>query len=256
VELPVSLYLVHHRPAEASEVALVQDILIPSVLVFDVNETLLDLESMAPIFERIFGHKRVLRIWFDQLITYSMTLTLAGHYKDFWVLGAGVLQMVGAVHGVRVKPDDVEALMHGMKTMPAHPDAAEGLRQLEAARFRMVTLTNSPPMPGRRTPLESAGLDRFFERQFHIDAVRAYKPAPAAYHMVARELGVPTAACCMVAAHVWDTIGGQSAGMAGALLTRPGNGALLVPGPPQPSVMAADLLSLAAQLIRMWRASS
>jgi len=66
--------------------------------------------------------------------------------------------------------------------------------------FRMVTLTNSPPMRGSRTPLENAGLDRFFERQFHVEAVRAYKPTPAVYHMVARELGVPIAACCMVAA--------------------------------------------------------
>jgi len=232
------------------------DTSVPSVLIFDVNETLLDLESLAPTFERIFGDKRVLRMWFDQLIMYSMTVTLAGRYTDFWALGAGVLQMVGTIHGVPVKPDDVEALVHGMKTMPAHPDAAEGLRQLQAAGFRMATLTNSPPMRGSQTPLERAGLDRFFDRQFHIDAVRAYKPTPTVYHMVATELGVPTAACCMVAAHVWDTIGGQSAGMAGALLTRPGNAALPVPGLPQPDVMAADLLSLAVQMIRMWRASS
>jgi 2-haloacid dehalogenase len=185
---------------------------------------------MAPIFERIFGNKRVLRVWFDQLIMYSMTLTLAGQYKDFWSLGAGVLRMVGAIHRVPINPGDVEALVHGMKTMPAHADAAEGLRQLQAAGFRMATLTNSPPMRGSRTALESAGLDRFFERQFNIEVVGAYKPTCAVYDMVARELGVSTDACCMVAAHVRDTIGGQSAGMAGALLTRPGNAALPVPG--------------------------
>jgi 2-haloacid dehalogenase len=256
VVLATSIRPIPYRPAEPSEDALVPSSSIPSLLVFDVNETLLDIESMAPIFERIFGDKRVLRVWFDQLIMYSMTLTLADQYKDFWALGVGVLQMVGAIHGVPVNPHDIEALAHGMKTMPAHADAAEGLRQLQAAGFRMVTLTNSPPARGSRTPLENAGLDRFFERQFHVEAVRAYKPTPAVYHMVARELGVPTAACCMVAAHVWDTIGGQSAGMAGALLTRPGNAALPVPGVPQPNATAADLPSLAAQLIAMWRASS
>jgi len=234
----------------------VYDTSVPSVLIFDVNETLLDLESMAPTFERMFGDKRILRVWFDQLIMYSMTVTLAGQYTDFWALGAGVLQMVGTIHGVPVKPDDVEALVHGMKTMPAQPDAAEGLRQLQAAGFRMATLTNSPPMRGSQTPLERAGLDRFFEGHFHIDTIRAYKPTPTVYHMVATELGVPTAACCMVAAHVWDTIGGQSAGMAGALLTRPGNAALPVAGLPQPNAVAADLLSLAAQMIQMWRAMS
>lgn len=230
-----------------------QDASTPSVLVFDVNETLLDLESLAPIFERIFGDRRVLRSWFDQLVMYSMTLTLAGQYKEFWSLGAGVLQMVGTIHDVRISPDDVDALVQGMKTMPAHPDAAEGLRQLQDAGFRMVTLTNSPPMPGSRTPLQNAGIDRFFEGAFHIDTLRAYKPAPAVYHMVARELGVPIDACCMVAAHVWDTIGAQSAGMSGALLTRPGNAALPLDGLPQPNVEAPDLPSLATQLIRMWR---
>jgi hypothetical protein len=33
----------------------------PSLLVFDVNETLIDFESMAPLFERIFGARTVLR---------------------------------------------------------------------------------------------------------------------------------------------------------------------------------------------------
>lgn len=225
----------------------------PSVLVFDVNETLIDLGSMTPLFERVFGDGRVLRTWFDQLVMYSMALTLARQYKEFWALGAGMLRMLGAIHGVPVKAEDVEALVQGMKTMPAHADAAAGLQTLQAAGFRMVTLTNSPPIPGSRSPLENAGLDRFFERQFNVQTVGVYKPATAVYQMVALELGVPTSACCMVAAHVWDTIGAQCTGMAGALLTRPGNAALPVPGVPQPDAVAADLPSLAAQLIQMWR---
>ena len=40
----------------------------PSVLVFDVNETLLDFESMAPLFQRVFGDRRVLREWLGPLI--------------------------------------------------------------------------------------------------------------------------------------------------------------------------------------------
>ena len=30
----------------------------PSVLVFDVNETLIDIDSIAPLFKRIFGDPR------------------------------------------------------------------------------------------------------------------------------------------------------------------------------------------------------
>ena len=103
----------------------------PSVLIFDVNETLLDFESMNPLFKRVFGDERVLRQWFGQLIMYSMTLTLSGLYKDFFALGQGLFEMVGAIHKVKVKPADVEALKRGMLTMPAHADVEEGLKQLK-----------------------------------------------------------------------------------------------------------------------------
>jgi 2-haloacid dehalogenase len=225
----------------------------PTVLIFDVNETLIDIESLNPLFERVFGDKRAMREWFGQLIMYSMTVTLSGLYKDFWSIGAGVFEMLGAIHGVRIAPGDVEALKTGMRAMPAHPDAKAGLQMLKDAGFRMVTLTNSPPTPGSKSPLENAGLDRFFERQFNIEAARAYKPTSAVYHMVAQELGVAPSDCCMVATHVWDTIGAQAAGMAGGLLTRPGNAPLPISGLPQPNAVGADVPELAAEMIRLWR---
>ena len=185
-----------------------------SVLIFDVNETLIDFESMNPLFKRVFGDERVLREWLGHLILYSMTLTLSGLYKDFFSLGQGLFEMVGEIRKVQVSPADVEALKTGMLTMPAHPDVKEGLQMLKDAGFRMATLTNSPPSKGGKTPLESAGLAGFFERQFSVETARAYKPAQVLYHMVAQELDVPPAACCMVAAHVWDMIGAQSADLA------------------------------------------
>lgn len=226
----------------------------PSVLVFDVNETLIDIESMSPLFGRVFGDARVLREWLGHLFTYSMTLTLSGLYKDFFSLGRGLFEMVGAIHGVPVRPEDVEALEEGMRTMPAHPDVEEGLRTLADAGFRMVTLTNSPPSPHGETPLERAGLAGHFERQFSVEPARAYKPAQALYHMVAQELDVPPSACCMIAAHVWDTIGAQSAGFAAGLLTRPGNAPLPMSRLPQPDLVAPDLPALAARMIELWRA--
>ncbi|MBV8787992.1 MAG: haloacid dehalogenase type II, partial [Mycobacterium sp.] len=79
----------------------------PSVLVFDVNETLLDIDSIAPLFGDLFGDERVLREWFGQLVMYSMTATLADSYVDFFALGQGVLKMVGDIHGVDITDDDV-----------------------------------------------------------------------------------------------------------------------------------------------------
>jgi 2-haloacid dehalogenase len=45
------------------------------LIVFDVNETLLDLGTMEPTFQRIFGDKNAMRLWFADLILYSAALT-------------------------------------------------------------------------------------------------------------------------------------------------------------------------------------
>jgi 2-haloacid dehalogenase len=221
----------------------------PSVLVFDVNETLIDFESLGPIFEKIFGGTRVMREWLGHLILYSTTVTLSGLWEDFFSLGQGLLKMVGDIHGKQVTEEDVEEIRQAMLTMPAHPDVEPGLRRLREAGFRMVTLTNSPSNPGGQSPLEHAGLARFFERQFTVETVRAYKPAPQAYRLVPQELDVPASSCFMVACHVWDTVGAQSAGYQAALVTRPGNAVLPVASLPQPNIVAPDLPALADRLI-------
>lgn len=223
----------------------------PSVVVFDVNETLIDIEALTPLFERVFGDGRVLREWFGQLVLYSMTTTLSGLYEDFFALGRGVFEMLGTVHGVAVEAADVEALREGLLTMPPHPDVEEGLKTLKQAGFRLVTLTNSPPNPSGKSPLERAGLAEHFERRFSVQAVRAFKPSPLVYRKVAAELGVEPSDCCMVACHVWDTIGAQSVGFSAGLITRRGNAPLPVPGLPQPNIVAPDLPTLAARLVEL-----
>ena len=222
----------------------------PTVLVFDVNETLIDIDSMAPLFGELFGDRRVLREWFGQLVMYSMTTTLAECYVDFFALGQGVLRMLADIHRVHITDDDVLRLRTGMLTMPAHPDAADGLARLRDNGFRLVTLTNSPPpSSGARTPLENAGLSGFFEKQFSVESCHAFKPAPVVYRHVCQTLRVAPADCMMVAAHVWDTLGAQNVGFSSALITRRGNPPLPVDGLPQPNLVVDDLRRLAEELV-------
>jgi 2-haloacid dehalogenase len=192
----------------------------PSVLVFDVNETLIDIDSLAPLFGEWFGDERVLREWFGQLVMYSMAATLAEQYVDFFALGRGVLRMLADIHRADITDDDVGRLQAWMSTMPAHPDVVEALTVLRDNGFRLITLTNSPHRSGARTPLENAGLGELFERQFSVESCRAFKPSPSVYRYVSRQLGVAPADCMMVAAHVWDILGAQSAGFSTALTLR------------------------------------
>jgi 2-haloacid dehalogenase len=220
----------------------------PSVLVFDVNETLIDIDSLAPHFDRTFGRPGVHREWFNQLVMYSMAITLSGAYTDFFALGQATLRMLADIHRVDVSDHDLHQLRADMLTMPAHPDVTDGLGALANHGYRLVTLTNSPPNREGPTPLEHAGLAGYFEHQFSVDPLRVFKPAPALYSHVATELGVAPTECMMVAAHVWDTIGAQAAGFTGALITRRGNAPLPVPELPQPTLIAKDLRRLAEQL--------
>lgn len=224
----------------------------PEIIVFDVNETLLDIGTLEPLFERVFGARRVMREWFAQLIVYSEAMTLAGAYVPFGTLGGGVLRMLGDIHKVAIQDSDVEELREGTRSMPAHPEVPEALCRLRDAGFRLVTLTNSAPDP-ERNPLAHAGIEGFFERQFSVDAVRRFKPAPETYGQVAEALGAAPASLCLVAAHIWDTLGAQRAGWAAAFIARPGNAALPVEALPQPELVAPDLAGLAETILQRWR---
>jgi 2-haloacid dehalogenase len=80
------------------------------LIVFDVNETLLDLETMEPTFERIFGEKSAMRLWFANLIMYSAALTVAGCYVPFTDIGSAVMKMLADTCGIKIDDRDKKEL--------------------------------------------------------------------------------------------------------------------------------------------------
>ena len=214
------------------------------ILVFDVNETLLDLTTLEPLFETIFGDRHAMRDWFAELILYSQTLTLAGDYRPLNELAGATLRMQGDIAGLTITDADVRSLAAAIASMPAMDDAIPALERFRMAGFRRVTLTNSPPAASP-TPLERAGLAGYFEQHFSVDAVRCFKPAPACYRHVADGLGVPTADLCLVACHGWDTLGAEAVGCQSAFVKRPGNALITLSGVPGSAFIADDLCSLA-----------
>ncbi len=223
----------------------------PAVLLFDVNETLLDIEAMRPFFERVFGDGRVLRDWYAQLVIYSQTMAFSGHYEPFGTLGAGVLRMLGTIHGKAVSDADAAELAASTASLPAHEGVREALERLRDAGFRLATLTNSAPS-APPTPLEKAGLAPFFETSLSVEAVRRFKPAPDCYRYAAATLGVAPNDICMVATHIWDLIGAQAVGCRTAFVSWADNAPLPVVDWPQPEVAAPTMIALAAAIIRRW----
>jgi 2-haloacid dehalogenase len=215
------------------------------ILVFDVNETLLDVGALEPHFARAFGGGGALREWFSTVLLYSNVATVAGPYAEFGAIGGAALGMVAAARCVTLVPEDRDRIVGAMRSLPPHPDVRPALEQLRDRGFRLVTLTNNAPAVVEQQ-LETAGLRALFERVFSVDAVKRFKPAPEPYRHVALELGVGPGDLRMIAAHAWDVAGALRAGCAAAFVGRGGR----VPYPlgPQPDIVAPDLLAAAERI--------
>jgi 2-haloacid dehalogenase len=187
-----------------------------------------------------------MRLWFAQMILYSGALTLANSYVPFTDIGAAVLKMLAATEGVRLSDEDRKELAQKFASMPAHPEVPAALRRLKDAGFQLYTLTDTPAETNGQQL--RAGLLELFERRFSVDdTVRRHKPAPEAYAKVSQDLGVRPSEICLVACHVWDTLGAVAAGWEAALILRSGNAPLEVG--PQPTFIGKDLDDVADQLI-------
>ena len=220
----------------------------PPLIVCDVNETLLDIDCLEPLFTDIFKAPGRMREWFAQVILYSEAISLAGTYVPFGELGGGVLRMLGEIHGIAITDRHVRQLGAMTADMPVHADVAAGLAALKEAGFAIVTLTNSPSTDGPDA-LDRAGLGPMFDQRFTVDTVRQFKPAPATYRLVQDSMNASPDTTGLIAAHIWDTIGAQAFGWQGALITRGANAPLILDGIPQPTLVARDVGEAARAII-------
>lgn len=223
------------------------------LIVFDVNETLLDLDTMEPVFARIFDDKNAMRLWFANFIMYSAALTVAGCYVPFTEIGAAVMKMMADTSGISVTDADKKELTDKFSTMPPHKEVPAALRKLRAAGFRLFTLTDNL-LEVQTRQLTNGGIVDLFERRFSADGVKHHKPSRQAYGYVEKELGASPSDFCLIACHTWDTLGAVAAGWEAALIKRPGNDVLGVG--PQPQVVGNNLDDVADQLIRRYGAKA
>ena len=218
-------------------------------LVFDVNETLLDVAALDPLFERLFGDSNTRVEWFLTLQEGWMTTTIIDRFQPFAGLAQAALVMVGRRHGVDVSEAQCQELVDGMKRLPAHPDVRQALEQLRDAGFHLTALSNGS-LQAVRQQLESAGLGNSFDAVLSVEEAQRYKPAPEPYRMTAERHGIALGQMMMVAAHAWDTTGAAAAGCRTAFIARPGK--VLNPAGSQPDLHCEDLQDFAAQL-QAWR---
>lgn len=208
------------------------------VLLFDVNETLLDLAALDAPFARIFGDGSLRGGWFAQMLQLGFVGAITSDYVDFTTAQRAALQMLAERRGVRLRPADADDIVGMMASLPAHPDVPEAFARLTAAGFRLAALTNSVARVAE-AQLTNAGIRAALEAVFSADDVLRLKPAPEPYRMAARGMGCSVGDACLVAAHAWDVAGALAAGCQAAFIAR--SGAVPSPLGRRPTYAARDL---------------
>jgi 2-haloacid dehalogenase len=217
-----------------------------SVIAFDVNETLLDLRALDAPFAAAFGDAALRPQWFALMLQVAFVGGLTGAYVDFTAAQRSALAMLATRQNVALSTAQSDAIVNGMRALPPHPEVRAAMLRLRG-RYRLVALTNSPKGVAD-AQLANSGLRDLLEAVHSADEVRALKPAPAPYRMVAERAGVSVGDVRLVAAHGWDIAGALAAGCRAAVVARPG--AVLYPHGPQPDVIAPDLTGIADALLR------
>ena len=218
----------------------------PSVIVFDVNESLSDMSPMAARFRDIGAPPHLAKLWFATLLRDGFALTAAGATRPFAEFGMGALRTV--LRDVELDRDvdaAVDHVMGGFGELPVHPDVPDGIRALHASGRRLVTLTNGSTAVSERL-FTGAGIRNEFEALLSVEDAGVWKPAAGAYEYAARTCGTDPSDMLLVAVHPWDIDGAARAGLGTAWIDRSGTP---YPGYFTPPAMTArDLTDLAQQL--------
>lgn len=218
----------------------------PQIIVCDVNETLLDLAALDPLFEAAFGTAAARSAWFAQMLRDAFVSVITGPYRDFGEIARAALAVTAWRYERPLAEAEQQQLLGAMRRLPPHPDVPQALDQLREAGFRMAALTNST-QDAADAQLAHAGLHGYFEQVMSVEAAGRLKPHPAVYAMAAARLGAAPDQLCLVAAHDWDVAGAQQAGWHAAFVARPGQ--VFSPLVAQPALVGPDLRAVAVQLI-------
>ena len=221
----------------------------PKVILFDVNETLLDLTPVKnSVGKALGGRPELVPLWFTTLLQYSLVTTVAGHYLDFAEVGAACLRMVAKNHGIDLSEDAARSAVAPIRSLPLHPDVIPALTALRDAGFQLVTLTNSSKA-AVGDQIKNAGLTKFFDALLSVEEVGKYKPHAEVYRWAAGRVGADVSACLLVAAHGWDVAGAAWAGMQTAFVARPGQQKF--PLGPASDITVPSLAELPGELERL-----
>lgn len=141
----------------------------PSVIVFDVNETLSDLGPMNGRFTDLRRPAGLATTWFAQVLRDKFALAAAGSSATFSTIADRVLHSTFAHHAPNRNPDTAVAhVLEGFTSLDVHPDVPTGVRALTGGGLRLLTLSNGAA-PVADALLTNAGIRDELERALSVE---------------------------------------------------------------------------------------
>jgi len=191
-----------------------------SVYVFDAYGTLFDVHAAIARHRAAAGPdaERFSEIWRTKQLEYAWTLTLAGHYADFWTLTERALDYafdrVPTVNrALRTK------LLDAYLTLDAFADARAALTELKTRGQRIGILSNGTPRM-LDAAVQASDIAALCDAVLSVDVIRMYKPRPEVYALVTERFGIRPDEVAFISSNRWDIMGAASFGFRAVWVNR------------------------------------
>ena len=183
-----------------------------AIFAFDAYGTLFDVHAAIACLRAQVGPDadRLSELWRIKQLEYSWTLTLAGHYADFWTLTERALDYALARYPsvlAALKPQLLEAYFK----LDAFPDARAALRGLKTKSHKTAILSNGSPNM-LKGAVGAAGIAADLDAVLSVDTLKMFKPRQEVYALVTDRFQCTPTDVIFVSSNRWDVMAATSVG--------------------------------------------
>ena len=217
-------------------------------VLFDMNETMLNLSLLQRNFDKSFNDKYILKYWFSKLLHTSTVMGSMDEYINFGKLSEAVLESLFYENGKTLTEETKSEILGSFKSLPAYDDVPKALKLLRNNNIKTIAVSNSS-LEMIKEQLTNARIIELFDDYYSVDSVKKYKPFTDIYKYVADSEKLSVTNIAMVATHDWDLFGAKKVGLTTAYIKRKEE--IFNPYYPQPNLLNTDLVDLAQALIQL-----
>lgn len=179
---------------------------------FDLFGTLLSLGPLDDACDTLVPGRgaEVAARWRARQLELSWLRTAMARWADFDRVTADALDSVLVEMGSAASPSEVARLAGAFRELPVQSEVPGVLARLRAGGLAMGILTNAS-----RATLDTvvARTGLVVDHALSVDAVRRFKPSPAAYELTTAATGLAPARIGFVTGNGWDAAGASAFGL-------------------------------------------